>query len=59
VIGEFDWIIARGRNDRTYVWLKNSSLTEHISRKWGQWYESPEELLEQLMKRGIEISVKE
>jgi len=34
-------------------------LTEHISRKWGQWYESPEELLEQLMKRGIEISVKE
>jgi len=31
----------------------NYSWTEHISRKWGQWYSSPEELLEQLHKRGF------
>jgi len=34
---------------------ENYSWTEHISRKWGQWYPSPEELLEQLWKRGFEI----
>jgi nitroreductase len=33
----------------------NYSWTEHISRKWGQWYESPEELLEQLSKRGFNV----
>ena len=31
------------------------SWTEHISRKWGQWYESPEELLEQLRLRGFNL----
>lgn len=31
----------------TYSW------TEHISRKWGQWYRSPGELLKQLTKRGF------
>ena len=31
------------------------SWTEHISRKWGQWYESPKELLEQLGKRGFKV----
>jgi len=35
----------------TYSW------TEHISRKWGQWYASPEELLEQLARRGFEITL--
>jgi nitroreductase len=34
----------------TYSW------TEHISRKWGQWDASPDELLEQLTKRGFRIS---
>jgi hypothetical protein len=34
---------------------KNYSWTEHIARKWGQWYRSPEELLEQLEKRGFEM----
>jgi nitroreductase len=33
----------------------NYSWTEHISRKWGQWYESPEELLAQLSKRGFNV----
>ncbi len=33
----------------------NYSWTEHIARKWGQWYKSPEELTEQLEKRGFKI----
>lgn len=33
----------------------NYSWTEHISRKWGQWYRSPAELLAQLRKRGFII----
>ncbi len=33
----------------------NYSWTEHISRKWGQWYASPAELLDQLSKRGFEV----
>jgi len=33
----------------------NYSWTENISRKWGQWYESPAELLEQLEKRGFKL----
>ncbi len=32
------------------------SWTEHISRKIGQWQPSPEKLLEQLKKRGFELS---
>jgi nitroreductase len=36
----------------TYTY-KNYSWTEHIARKWGQWYRSPKELLEQLRKRGF------
>lgn len=30
--------------------------TEHICRKWGQWYADPKELLEQLEKRGFHIT---
>jgi FMN reductase (NADPH) len=36
-------------NYDTYSW------TEHISRKWGQWYASPQELLDQLVKRGFKV----
>jgi len=32
------------------------SWTEHISRKWGQWYESPKEILGQLSLRGFSIN---
>jgi FMN reductase (NADPH) len=32
------------------------SWTEHISRKWGQWDASPDELLDQLTRRGFRIS---
>jgi len=35
----------------------NYSWTEHISRKWGQWYASPRELLTQLAKRGFNIQL--
>jgi nitroreductase len=36
----------------------NYSWTEHICRKWGQWYSEPKELLEQLEKRGFNIAGK-
>jgi nitroreductase len=31
------------------------SWTEHISRKWGQWAESPNDLLDMLRERGFSI----
>ena len=34
------------------------SWTEHICRKWGQWYPDPKDLLEQLEKRGFYITGK-
>ena len=37
----------------------NYSWTEHISRKWGQWYASPAELLAQLAKRGFLVTLPE
>jgi FMN reductase (NADPH) len=37
----------------------NYSWTEHISRKWGQWYASPAELLAQLAKRGFLVALAE
>jgi nitroreductase len=35
------------------------SWTEHICRKWGQWYPDPKELLEQLEKCGFNITEKQ
>jgi FMN reductase (NADPH) len=32
------------------------SWTEHISRKWGQWYPDPKELLDELKKRGFNFA---
>lgn len=37
---------------------ENYSWTEHICRKWGQWHRNPRELLEQLEKRGFNITEK-
>jgi nitroreductase len=37
----------------------NYSWTEHICRKWGQWYPQPKELLEQLEKCGFNITGKQ
>jgi nitroreductase len=45
--------LERGRQE-TFTY-DNYSWTEHISRKWGQWYESPNELLEQLSRRGFKL----
>lgn len=36
----------------------NYSWTEHICRKWGQWYQEPKSLLEQFEKRGFYITRK-
>jgi FMN reductase (NADPH) len=36
----------------------NYSWTEHISRKWGQWYPDPSSLIEQLESRGFHITKK-
>jgi FMN reductase (NADPH) len=41
----------------TYTY-DNYSWTEHISRKWGQWDESPKAILDQLMKCGFRIKEK-
>jgi hypothetical protein len=47
-------IRLEGERQETYTY-DDYSWTEHISRKWGQWYESPEELLQQLSKRGFNV----
>ncbi len=43
-----------GGREETFTY-DNYSWTEHISRKWGQWYASPSELLGQLARRGFEV----
>jgi len=45
--------LEKGRKE-TFSY-EDYSWTEHISRKWGQWDESAEELLEQLEKRGFKV----
>ncbi len=44
------------KREETFTY-DNYSWTEHISRKWGQWYASPHELLSQLAQRGFDISL--
>jgi nitroreductase len=39
--------------------LETYSWTEHISRKWGQWFPSLEELLEQFASRGFFLGISE
>ena len=49
-------IMIRLEGDRTETFTYDDySWTEHISRKWGQWYENPAELLKQLSKRGFDV----
>jgi len=47
-----------GGREETYTY-DTYSWTEHIARKWGQWYKSPGELLGQLAKRGFEVTLLE
>jgi FMN reductase (NADPH) len=48
-------IPLEGGRQETFTY-ENYSWTEHISRKWGQWYRSPKELLDQLKKRGFDLT---
>jgi len=50
-------IPLQGKREETFTY-DNYSWTEHISRKWGQWYPEPKDLLEQLEKRGFHITGK-
>jgi nitroreductase len=45
--------LERGRKE-TFTY-DDYSWTEHMSRKWGQWYPEPKELLKQLRRRGFVI----
>jgi hypothetical protein len=47
-------IPLEGDREETYTY-DDYSWTEHISRKTGQWLESPDELLEQFAKCGFHI----
>jgi nitroreductase len=51
-------IRLEGDRQETFTY-DDYSWTEHISRKWGQWYQSPNELLIQLSKRGFRIELAE
>jgi len=50
-------IPLRGKRKETFT-FDNYSWTEHICRKWGQWYPEPKDLLEQFEKCGFYISRK-
>jgi FMN reductase (NADPH) len=45
-------------NRRETFGYDNYSWTEHICRKWGQWYPDSKELLTQLSKRGFSFAKK-
>jgi nitroreductase len=47
-------IRLEGDREETFTY-EDYSWTEHISRKWGQWYESPGELLKQLAERSFNV----
>jgi len=51
-------IPLEGGRKETFTY-DNYSWTEHICRKWGQWYPEPRELLEQLEKRDFHITQKQ
>jgi FMN reductase (NADPH) len=51
-------IHLEGERQETFTY-DDYSWTEHISRKWGQWYESPAELVTQLAKRGFKVELVE
>jgi len=46
--------IQKEDREETFTY-EDYGWTEHISRKWGQWWESTEELLEEFRKRGFDI----
>lgn len=50
------YIIPLEENRPETFTYENYGWTEHISRKWGQWHRSLDELLSQLEKSGFHIS---
>jgi nitroreductase len=44
-----------GDREETYT-FDDYGWTEHISRKWGQWHQSPEDLLSQLRACGLDLT---
>jgi len=48
-------IPLKGKREETFTY-DNYSWTEHICRKWGQWFPQQKELLGQLEKRGFHIT---
>ncbi|MFO7792921.1 MAG: nitroreductase family protein [Candidatus Saliniplasma sp.] len=51
-------LAVQGNEEDEYTY-DDYSWTEHISRKWGQWYKDVEQLLEQLEKCGFDITREE
>ncbi len=51
-------IRLEGGREETFTY-DDYSWTEHISRKWGQWYETPDDLLEQFKARGFNLEFKQ
>jgi len=50
-------IRLEGDREETFTY-DNYSWTEHICRKWGQWYPDSKELLGQLKRRGFHVTGK-
>lgn len=49
-------LVSKKKDPFTY---DNYSWTEHISRKWGQWFSSPNDMLEALRQQGFDLQPKE
>ncbi len=45
-------IPLQGEREETFT-FENYGWTEHMCRKWGQWFSSPDDLLVQFEKRGF------
>jgi nitroreductase len=48
-------IALQGERPETFGY-DDYSWTEHISRKWGQWFASPDEVIEQLAQCGFDVT---
>jgi nitroreductase len=51
-------IRLEGKRKETFTY-DDYSWTEHISRKWGQWYPSPNKMLDALKNQGFDLQFKE
>jgi FMN reductase (NADPH) len=51
-------IRLEGKRKETFTY-DDYSWTEHISRKWGQWFTSPNKMLDALKKQGFDLQFKD